>query len=404
MTKLSKELGISDVGLAKACRRNGIPVPPRGHWAKLAAGKASPQLPLRNPENDSPVALTLVDPVKRSKAQADIALKKVKIAKLQQTVEPIVNKEDDGVVKHHSLVKESLLYVSRIPLLVKRYERLPTHERYGGNVDRPPYADKGRRHLQVPNGLNITVSDDSAEWAILMHDKLIKSLSKFGCKFSMQSRREGEGAALCCELAKEKIYFNFSEGYRKFVFASEVTTAELKRPVGASDWEWRPSGKYTWSARGSEYSIGREWSGKRTDFEAKFSEIVATCLDGLERQSSVREERLAAEAASRREAEDREKKKRAATARREQLDHALEIAQIHEKEQVLKKFLDKLDQQVGDFNEAFQPKLAGWLAVVRDELEKDPPHIRKLADAILQPYWRSSEPDWWPNGMHWPEK
>ena len=152
------------------------------------------------------------------------------------------------------------------------------------------------------------------------------------------------------------------------------------------------------------YSIGREWSGKRTDFEAKFSEIVATCLDGLERQSSVREDRLAAEAASRREAEDREKKKRTATARREQLDHAIEIAQIYEKEQVLKTFLAQLEKRVADFSEEFQPKLSGWLAVVRDELDKNPPHIRKMADAILHPYWRNSEPDWWPTGMRWPEK
>lgn len=37
---------ISDVGLAKICRRLNIPRPPRGHWAKLAAGKPSPQTPL----------------------------------------------------------------------------------------------------------------------------------------------------------------------------------------------------------------------------------------------------------------------------------------------------------------------------------------------------------------------
>lgn len=34
MTKLAKRFGISDVGLAKACRRAGIPVPERGYWAK----------------------------------------------------------------------------------------------------------------------------------------------------------------------------------------------------------------------------------------------------------------------------------------------------------------------------------------------------------------------------------
>jgi hypothetical protein len=43
MSKLARELDVSDVGLAKACRRHNIPRPPRGYWAKLAAGKASPK-------------------------------------------------------------------------------------------------------------------------------------------------------------------------------------------------------------------------------------------------------------------------------------------------------------------------------------------------------------------------
>ncbi len=39
MSRLAKELDVSDVGLAKACRRNAVPTPPRGYWAKLEAGK-----------------------------------------------------------------------------------------------------------------------------------------------------------------------------------------------------------------------------------------------------------------------------------------------------------------------------------------------------------------------------
>jgi hypothetical protein len=42
MVKLAKEFDISDVGLAKVCRVHNIPLPPRGHWAKLLHGKASP--------------------------------------------------------------------------------------------------------------------------------------------------------------------------------------------------------------------------------------------------------------------------------------------------------------------------------------------------------------------------
>jgi hypothetical protein len=48
---VAKQLGISDVGLAKACRRSDLLLPPRGYWAKLAAGKQvrKPHLPPRGP-------------------------------------------------------------------------------------------------------------------------------------------------------------------------------------------------------------------------------------------------------------------------------------------------------------------------------------------------------------------
>lgn len=48
-TKLAQEFGISDVGLAKVCKRHGIPRPRPGHWAKLAAGKHVTVFPLLPP-------------------------------------------------------------------------------------------------------------------------------------------------------------------------------------------------------------------------------------------------------------------------------------------------------------------------------------------------------------------
>jgi hypothetical protein len=48
-TILAQRFGISDVGLAKVCRRSDIPAPPRGYWAKIAAGDSiqRPDLPER---------------------------------------------------------------------------------------------------------------------------------------------------------------------------------------------------------------------------------------------------------------------------------------------------------------------------------------------------------------------
>jgi len=46
VTKVAAKLGVSDVALHKICRNHNIPVPPRGHWAKLTAGKPVKITPL----------------------------------------------------------------------------------------------------------------------------------------------------------------------------------------------------------------------------------------------------------------------------------------------------------------------------------------------------------------------
>ena len=43
--KVAKRYGLSDVGLAKVCRKLNIPRPGRGYWAIKAAGKPVPRRP-----------------------------------------------------------------------------------------------------------------------------------------------------------------------------------------------------------------------------------------------------------------------------------------------------------------------------------------------------------------------
>lgn len=46
MTQVAQDFGISDVALAKRCRAVDVPVPPRGYWARVAAGQTPPKTPL----------------------------------------------------------------------------------------------------------------------------------------------------------------------------------------------------------------------------------------------------------------------------------------------------------------------------------------------------------------------
>lgn len=59
MRDIAARLGLSDVGLAKACRNASIPAPPRGYWNKKKAGHRVAQFPLppREPGHSDQVVI-----------------------------------------------------------------------------------------------------------------------------------------------------------------------------------------------------------------------------------------------------------------------------------------------------------------------------------------------------------
>ena len=61
MRRLAKEFGVSDAGLAKICRKNDIPTPPLGYWAKKEHGKAVRQTPLPAAKSDTETAITITE-------------------------------------------------------------------------------------------------------------------------------------------------------------------------------------------------------------------------------------------------------------------------------------------------------------------------------------------------------
>src|ERR1700733_15099851 len=65
MSELAKDFGISDVALAKRCKRLGIPVPGRGYWARVDAGQTPhrPKLPKREAKWHDDSALTVAPSV-----------------------------------------------------------------------------------------------------------------------------------------------------------------------------------------------------------------------------------------------------------------------------------------------------------------------------------------------------
>jgi hypothetical protein len=102
ITKLSKKYELSDVGLAKICKRYNIPRPPRGHWARKAAGYNVKRLPLP-PGDDVTIEITPNPYSPNVSKSRDIASR---MSAFQNTDEaPVI--VPDRLSSPHPLIKQS---------------------------------------------------------------------------------------------------------------------------------------------------------------------------------------------------------------------------------------------------------------------------------------------------------
>jgi hypothetical protein len=104
VTQLAKECGLSDVGFAKICKKYNIPRPPRGYWAKKAAGQSLPKEPLpRRPSEEiieiSPNLSNQLNPTENSKLLQHIGREQnfppIVVAKSLRNPHPFVDKSTE---------------------------------------------------------------------------------------------------------------------------------------------------------------------------------------------------------------------------------------------------------------------------------------------------------------------
>jgi hypothetical protein len=295
LRSLARRYDLSDVGLAKACKRMIVPVPGRGYWAKKAAGKPIKQVPLPPlPPNATNVQRELQ--LGQRTNPEDKALPGGPEA---------VQAEFEGRPENLIVVSNSLR--SPHPLVRKTMEALKGKARrdqgYVGNWREP--------HLDVQ------VSSDMLNRALRVMDALVKALEERGWKVVLGIHDDRKSYA---HVFGQRVPFGIREKLKKVrnepAKPIRTSTGELYAPY-QSEYRDEPSGRLSLVLRnrwGS--SVDKSWDdGASERIEDRLNEFLVAIVTRAdedrewdrrreeEERSRIEEEQRRLEAARRHEAD-----------------------------------------------------------------------------------------------------
>jgi hypothetical protein len=111
MQQLAKEFGISDVGLAKICRRYDVPVPPRGYWAKKAHGKRVTVTPLPDKSTSESITIGGTSPVASPAQETALEAPELSAARTYEAQLENLIVVSDVLRRRHPLVRRTEDYL-----------------------------------------------------------------------------------------------------------------------------------------------------------------------------------------------------------------------------------------------------------------------------------------------------
>lgn len=393
LSKLAPALGLSDVGLSKMCKRFRIPVPTRGHWAKVAAGQHITPKALPSGEDvDMPLSVRRSSSAQSSGAEVRTKLYEIAKAARASTPLPVGLEVRATLAGCHAIVSRTAKAFDEL-----RRESEAKKEaagRMGGPSGRPNLhaivmrsTSCGRYWTPGEGGLSITATLTNIDWILRFHDALIRGLIGEGCE--IVSRSERDSSLVEVRRSGESVRLKFLEDYEK-IDPPKVRTAWWSRA------EYRPLETYRVKL---ERHIGAsmQWRGTTSQLEAMLPEIVRYISSALKAQAGQRVV-LEAEEARRREHQARHEEERRLwfaaqkrigerrAARSMQVDRALLAATSLANAQALTGLLAEVERAAGG-----DQGVSTWIEIVRAGLQ-DP--VGRLVAAI-RAEWSGAEPPLW---------
>ncbi|MEQ8835300.1 MAG: hypothetical protein RID07_00685 [Lacipirellulaceae bacterium] len=301
---LAKELGMSGRGLGKLCERNSIPVPPRGYWARKAAGYKVRRSPLLD-----------VDGSRQPEVVIDLRF-------VRRASGPGPNDKDAEQSPYQEFFERQLREIGSIR--VKAQIRNP-HPMIAGWLKRET-ADR-QQARDAPHGYTYFTAKHATSLGrrrLRILDALFHELERRGCKVEAEEFREDN---LSIRLGRDAVEFTFSERIRQ---RRRRLTEEEKAGHFNPKQEWtqtkEPTGQLIFKlSRYALDDISKSWQDREDKpLEDQLPSVLAGLLTNL---AYVREKREADEAARRRRDEREEEARKLETKRRAERDRKLGLRQ-----------------------------------------------------------------------------
>lgn len=266
MRKLATTYGLSDVGLAKVCRRHEIPRPPVGYWAKKEFGKPVRQAPLRNVSD--PELETIV-----------FYPDEVRETKHQETERELPSFEDLADLVKQELGRQGTIAVpatlsSPHPVVVSTRDAL--HESSRERL-KDQYGMIHPSYRMTNRCFSVSIGKDSIPRAMRLLQALIRVLESRGFELKLSRDENKRPHFVGC---KTSLVVSISEKSTRS--EHELTPDEkerLKKYPSSSwrpRWDYTPSGLLTLTVKdNAEFGEDASWKEtKRKPLEEQLNDIV----------------------------------------------------------------------------------------------------------------------------------
>ena len=359
MLKVAEEYGVSSVALGKTCRRLSVPVPGRGHWAKLAHGHEGAKKPPLPKLDKVPVIYR--SPVVQKKPTSS-------------------DQDDREFAAINNLLSSGALNPPPIdstarphPLIRGTASRLRSHSR------------KDETGILLPResgGLDVKVSEGTVERALQVMAQALAVLEGQG--FGVEVSENGCSAAL---INGQRVSFGIEEPVRR------VVTQKPRVPHPTDRWDYdeivtfEPAGKLVLSIHADtsgQHEQRKRWSDAKIQ---RVETLIADFAAGLMRTAVTlrrqEEERKRRDAEQQKRAQERAQLQKDIDEEEKKLEQFNKWVDAWERAERLRRFIAAYAEKSRSWSAEKQPQQKAWVEWATRQADRIDPFVSEKPPSVL---------------------